>query len=217
MADSSMAAYSTLDEVLEDFENQWHAMDKHPIEFLREKVRTGASKQSLASALIPHMLNVNPDFPKHVVNKIDLGRALQVKLGYPGEVHVLMLGFEKVRGTRMDAFWRGEPSSTKIKEWLWKSLRETLDTTQKSLKLVVSKSACEGAVNDKLFFTGYAGGSSVGVAQTLGCYMLLQTEKHCLQVPEVQAWLKSLTSIKVNFVVHEDSFSRLFDSIGSRS
>ena len=74
-----------------------------------------------------------------------------------------------------------------------------------------------GGVNDKLFFTGYAGGSSVGVAQALGCYMLLQTEKHCLQVPEVQAWLKSLTSIKVNFVVHEDSFSRLFDSIGSRS
>ena len=117
----------------------------------------------------------------------------------------------------MSAFWRGLPSPPKIYDWLRRSLFEGLDSTQRSFKLAIAESLCGTRISDKLFFTGYGGGSSLGFAQTLGMYLLTQCKKDASGIPQVSNWLRSLTCINATFVVYRNPLDRLFDSIGSKS
>ncbi len=69
-------------------------------------------------------------------------------------------------------------------------------------------------IADKLFLAGYASGSSVGFAQTLGMYFCTQCKKLPWDVPQIVAWLQSLCRIKVTFAVYADAFERASDGLG---
>ena len=55
------------------------------------------------------------------------------------------------------------------------------------------------------------------VAQLLGLWMLVKANCDMSDIPELQHWLKSLTEIKVVFVVYKTGFDRVFDAFGSKS
>ena len=221
---AALRKYTSLAEVEKDFEEQWKNLAStaardacHPIDILQDALRAPQQKMGFAKAVIPLFKQANPEFNKHITTIVNETRAVDVKMGHPGVTHALTLGIDTVPKTSMGVFWRGKPAPEKIWSWVIKSLRESFNTTQKGIKLCISPQLCGVELADKVFFTGYGGGSSVGFAQTLGLYMLVNAKGDASNVPEVQAWLKSLTEIKVTWVVYQDSFDRLFDAISSKS
>ena len=55
------------------------------------------------------------------------------------------------------------------------------------------------------------------IAQLLGLWMLVKANCDMSDIPELRHWLKSLTEIKVVFVVYRTGFDRDFDAFGSKS
>ena len=211
--------FESLAPVITDFEGQFKDIveTSHPIDHLQTQLRAPQQKVGFAKAVIPMFQQVNPEFNQRITSTVDLARAADARMGQAGLTHALTLGVDVVPKTLMGVFWRGKPSAKKIWDWLVKSLHEGLDTTQKAIKICISPELCGADLKEKIFFTGYAGGSSVGVAQTLGLHMLLNAKGDASDVPEVKAWLKTLTEIKVTWVVYENSFDRVIDAFSSKS
>jgi len=208
-----MEPYATIDEVMSDLERLFAQIPDHPVEHLKRQLGDQMKKKALASVMVKKMLLAEPGFPKMVTAQVDKGRALQVESGDPGSAHVLMLGFESIAHSTMSVFWRGLSPKEKIQEWLRRSWREGLDTTQRSFKLVIASGMCEQPVADKLFFAGYAGGSALGAAQTLGAYLFTQLPKDATTV--LLPWLKSIARIRVTWVVYQNAIDRTFDALGA--
>ena len=173
----AMSDYEDWQELSQDLDRLLNNIPEHPVEYLRRVLGTPEQKKALASALVPRMLSADADFPTVVTTTVDVGRALQVESGDPGIAHVLMLGLDTVAMSTMSVFWRGLCPKEKLIGWLKRSWKEGLDTTQRSLKLVVGRGMCDSAISAKLFFAGYAGGSSLGAAQTLGAFLFTQLPK----------------------------------------
>ena len=215
MALAALTGPPHFDAVMADVHAQVQALKasgKHPVEFLQSELATPEQKTAFARLVVPKLKAVSPRFNARVTTHIHRGRALQTNAGDPGLCHILALGINKMACSTMSCFWRGLPAQQKIYDWVDRSLRETLDTTQRKLKLSVSADMCETDISGKLFFAGYAGGSSLGFAQSLLLYFLTQCAT-CdpWQVDEVKRWLESCTRIGVTYVVYTNAVTRLFD------
>ena len=182
------APYESVDELFADLDELLARIPGHPMEWLcKEELNTVAKQAAFASATVKILIEVDPEFPAVCTTKINLDRALQVESGDPGICHVLQLGIEKVANSTMSVFWHGLSPPAKLIRWLKRSWEEGLDTTQRSFKLCVGRDTCLNQISDKLMFAGYAGGSTLGSAQTLGMFLFLQLPKELRATPGPRA------------------------------
>ena len=125
----------------------------------------------------------------------------------------MMLSFETVAGTPLNAFQRGLVPPVKIYEILYRSLVEGLDTSSRSLQLAISRNMCGVDISKKLYFAGYCGGSSLGFAQSLGMCVTTQLPKDSSAA--LAKWLKSISEMRVAWMVPKDALDRVFKSMGT--
>ena len=182
------APYESVDELFADLDELLARIPGHPMEWLcKEELNTVAKQAAFASATVKILIEADPEFPAVCTTKINLDRALQVESGDPGICHVLQLGIDKVANSTMSVFWHGLSPPAKLIRWLKRSWAEGLDTTQRSFKLCVGRDTCLNQISDKLMFAGYAGGSTLGSAQTLGMFLYLQLPKELRATPGPRA------------------------------
>ena len=207
-------AYASAAEVVEDVKKfvAEQIGQKHPVTFLREKLSSKPEKENLAKLMVPKMVAANPSMVTYLSTTVSGDRATQ-DAGDAGCAHALMLSFEGVVGTPLDAFQRGLAPPAKIYEALYRSLEEGLDTSARSLQLAISRSSCNVPITKKLFFAGYCGGSSLGFAQSLGMYITTQLPKDSSAALTV--WLKSISEMRVAWMVPKDALDRVFKSMGT--
>ena len=168
--------------------------------------------RNLAGLMVPKMAAVNPNMMTHVTHSISSARATQAA-GDAGCAHALMLSFNGVDDTTLDAFHRGMAPPARIYECMFRSLVQGLDTSTRSIGLVVSRGNCETQITKKLFFAWYLSGSSLGVAQGLLMYITCQLEKS--SDAALTVWLKSISEIRVSWSVPKDALERVFTSMGT--
>jgi len=159
MADDA-GATTTLEDVMADFNQQWAGMlPTHPIEHLNKALADPVAKKEFAQLVATLLSEINPGFGKRCTETIDKERAMDLQFGCPGTTHVLAMSTDKVSRTTMRVFWRGYGSPKKLKDWLFKSLVQTLDTTVKKLKLCVAEELCGVPLSSKVFYAGYGSGN----------------------------------------------------------
>ena len=208
MADASAA------EVVEDVKKCVAAQigQQHPVTFLREKLSSMAEKENLAKLMVPKLVGANPHMLTRLSQTVSADRATQ-DAGDAGVAHALMLSFEGVAGSPLDAFQRGLAPPAKIYEALFRSLEEGLDTSARSLQLAISRSSCNVPITKKLFFAGYCGGSSLGFAQSLGMRITTQLPKDSSAA--LRKWLTCISEMRVSWMVPKDALDRVFKSMGT--
>ena len=79
--------------------------------------------------------------------------------------------------------------------------------------LAISKGTCDEEITRKLFFAGYCGGSSLGFAQSLGMCITTQLPKDSSAA--LATWLKSISEMRVTWMVPKDALDRVFKSMGT--
>ena len=207
-------AYASAAEVVEDVQKfvAEHIGETHPVIFLRARLSSKAEKENLAKLMVPKLVGANPSMLTHLSPTVSADRATQ-DAGDAGVAHALMLSFEGVAGSPLDAFQRGLAPPAKIYEVLYRSLEEGLDTSARSLQLAISRSSCDVPISKKIFFAGYCGGSSLGFAQSLAMYITTQLPKDSSAA--LAKWLKSISEMRVAWMVPMDALGRVFKSMGT--
>ncbi len=100
-------SYTSIAEVLADFNSQWDNMVSttgHPIDFIRKSLCDVAAKKAFAKLIFEQLKHANPDFGSTILHTVNKADAMNVKIGCPGEAHVLQLGFDKVGGDGRGGF-----------------------------------------------------------------------------------------------------------------
>ena len=159
----------TVEQVWQDFLHQYMCIVgpctagsilEHPIEYLNNKLKDPRQKKNFARQVAQILVQINPGFGGRCTDTIDKERAMDLMLGFPGTTHVLAMSTDVISRTTMPVFWRGPPAPSKIRDWLNKSLVQTLDTTVKKFKLCVAADLCGVTLSGKVFFAGYGSGNS---------------------------------------------------------
>ena len=147
--------YACHDEVIMDVKKyiEENIGKNHPVPWLRERLKTKEQKINLGKLIMPKMVAVNPGMGSFVTKWVSADRATQDS-GDAGHAHALMLSYETVMGTTMDAFQRGMAPPAKIYDVLFRSLEEGLDTSARPIVLAIGRRMCEAEITNKVFFAG---------------------------------------------------------------
>ena len=151
------------------------------------------------------------------MQSIRLDDALVENVGCSGECHLLMIGYDKMKGIDWPVFWKKDPPIARLQD-VWRSALMSgrgLDLSNRSLKLCVASSLCDlaaGALSKELLFAGYTAGSTTGSGALLLAIMLLRCKASPWQLQNVKAFLISIARIKVTFVVHQSATHRAADA-----
>ncbi len=205
-------------QILAECEEQWAAMcaapSTHPLQALRDALRNKDYRRSFCKAALREMLIVNPTMTTSVMKEINLDDALVESVGCAGETHLLIVGYERMKGLDWPVMWKGDPNLLRLGD-VWRRALTSgagLDTTARSLKVCVSRDMCGVPLGKELLFAGYTGGSTLGAGSLLLLYMLLNCKASPWQLPSVRAFVLSITRIKVVAVVHESAEHRTADA-----
>jgi len=210
----------SLDDVSAWVNRRWEEiveMSDHPLQYLRQQLRSKESKKEFCRAAVRGMLEAHPDMRKTCRSIVALHDATQENIGCSGEGHILMPGFDRMQGVNLPVFWKGNPSIERIWDVMERALRSGsgLDTTSKTLKLAVAKDLCDKDMSKQMLFAGYVSGSTLGAGGLLLLFLLLEFPAaggDVWSVPAVNKFLLSLARLKCNFVVYADASARSMDA-----
>ncbi len=130
-----------------------------------------------------------------------------------------MFGYEKVRGLDWPVMWKKDPCVKRLREVWLRALTSGrgLDTTSRSLKACISGEMCKvkgRELSNEMLFAGYVSGSTLGSASLCLAWMLMEISQRSSpwQIPEVQAFVRSISRIKAVFVVYDSPVDRAADA-----
>ena len=197
----------------------WDSIVKveHPLVHLRQSLKSKEAKVHFCRTAIQAMEGAHPAMRSTCMKTIQSDDAQTTHIGCSGEAHLLMAGFDKMQGTAVPVFWKGDPATDR----LWAVVERALmsgkgcDTTTKALKLAVAKEFGNRDLSKLVLFAGYAAGSTLGGGSLLLLYMLTQfpaSGGDVWSVPEVHTFLTTIARLKVTFVIYESAADRSIDA-----
>ena len=173
----------------------------HPLQYLRQTLKSKEAKREFCKLALKGMLTAHPDMRATCMSKINLTDAMQTNIGCSGEAHLLMSGFDRMQGSNIPVFWKGNPSVDRIWDVMARALLvEGLNTTTKQIKLAVARELCDKDLGKQMLFAGYASGSTVGAAGIMLLLLLSEfpaTGGNVWSVPEVKRFMLKLCPIEV--------------------
>ena len=212
-------------QILDECEELWGnliAKHGHPLKGLREELSSFQYRKQFCMILLRKMLEAHPSMRETCIQEIDEVSARDVSIGASGEAHLLMIGYEKMKGTHWPAMWKKEPSNTRLRD-VWRRALTSgrdLDTTSRSLKICVHSDLCKlngKQLSNEVLFAGYASGSTLGGGSLCLAWMLMTVDQRnpeykLWDLPEVNTFMRSIARIKTVFVIYSSPMERAADA-----